>query len=108
MKTLFKWLGLYDQDGRKAWAFLSMLLGCGIMTGFAAIALHMVRADLTFVFWLGMAAHAQVFMALAGFTAFFVKREIQVGRDGAKVKDLNIEEVKGDVNVQHNDQGEKK
>jgi hypothetical protein len=87
MKHVFTWLGLFDQDGRRAWAFLSMLLGCGIMTAFAAAALLLVREDSSYVFWLGIAAHVQVLVALTGFTAMFIKRDISVSKDGASIKD---------------------
>ena len=80
-----------------------MLLGCGVMTAFAAAAMWIVRKDASYVFWLGMAAHVQILVALTGFTALFVKREISVSKDGASIKDLNIEEVQGDVNVQRTD-----
>jgi hypothetical protein len=88
MKRFLNWLGLFDTEGRRAWAFLSMLLGCGIMTSFAAVAMLLVHKDPDYVFYLGLAAHVQVLVALTGFTAMFVKRDISVTKDGANIKDL--------------------
>lgn len=98
MERLFKWFGLYTPDGRRAWAFLSMLLGCGIMTAFAAAAMYLVRADSQYTFWLGMAAHVQVLVALAGFTAMFIKRDLDISKDGIKIKDkANVDEASVEV-----------
>lgn len=87
MERLFKWAGLLTSDGRRAWAFLAMLLGCGLMTALAAVAMYLVRGDVGLVFWLGLAAHVQVLVALTGFTAMFVKRDLEATKDGVKIKD---------------------
>jgi hypothetical protein len=87
MHRLFHWLALTEPSGRRAWAFLSMLLGCGLMTAFAAVGLWMVRSHPQYVFWLAIAAHVQILLALSGFTAMFVKRDVEVTKDGLKLKD---------------------
>jgi hypothetical protein len=81
----FKWLGLHDADGRRAWAFLVLLGASGVMTGFAALALLFVREDKTWTFWLGIAAHAQIALCLTGFTAMFIKRDVTVETKLGKV-----------------------
>ena len=70
------WLGLLTADGRRAWAFLSLLGASGVMTGFAAFAMWLVKASPTYVLWMGFAAHGQLFVCLTGFMAMFVKRDI--------------------------------
>jgi hypothetical protein len=97
MRGLFKWFGLMDADGRRAWAFFAMLLGCGIMTGFAALALLLVRRDAAYTFWLGIAAHVQIFVALSGFTAMFIKRDYDIE---TKVGSVKIKD-KGNVEFTH-------
>jgi len=103
MKRFFTWLGLYDHSGRRAWAFLSMLLGCGVMTTFAALSLYLVRAELVYVFWLGMAAHMQVVVALTGFTAMFIKRDVEISQSKVVIKDRPDGTTESSVDVQHTD-----
>lgn len=86
MKTREKW-SLTEHGGRRAWAFLALLGGSGVMTAFAAYAMWLVRAESKYVFWLGIAAHAQIAVCLTGFMALFVKREVSITREGVTVKD---------------------
>lgn len=85
------WLGLLTGDGRRAWAFLALLGASGVMTGFAAWAMWLVRANQTYVLWLGFAAHVQLFVCITGFLAMFVKREItgDIKNGTFSVKDKN-------------------
>lgn len=88
MRRFFTWLGLYDADGRRAWAFLALLGASGVMTGFAAVVLYLVSADAGLTFWLGIAAHLQIAICITGFMAMFVKREVKAGKDGISVRDM--------------------
>lgn len=83
------WLGLLTGDGRRAWAFLALLGASGVMTGFAAFAMWLVRANPTYVLWLGFAAHVQLFVCITGFMAMFVKRDVSGNiKDGSfSIKD---------------------
>lgn len=78
---------LLDHNGRRALAFFALLGCCGIMTGFAAVSLYLVKNDVKYVFYLGLAAHAQILVATTGFMALFVKRTISVGKDGVSITD---------------------
>jgi hypothetical protein len=98
MKRWFQWLDFYSPDGRKAWAFWAILLGCGIMTAMAAVALYLVRANPAYVFWLGLAAHAQIGIALTGFIAFFVRRDVEITKDSVRIKDLPVQN-EGNLNA---------
>jgi hypothetical protein len=78
---------LLTQDGRRALAFLALLGGAAVMTGFAAYGVYQLRAQPGFVFWLALAAHAQVAICLTAFAGLLVKRTIKVSRDGAEFTD---------------------
>lgn len=74
-------------SGRRAYAFVAVLGGCGVMTVFAAVAVWLVSGNEEYSFYLGMAAHAQILLGLGVFGAQFVKRQIKVGRDGVEISD---------------------
>lgn len=93
MRWFLGWLGLLDGAGRRAWAFLALLMGCGIMTAFAAVALWIVKTSVTYSFWLGVAAHIQIFAALSGFLAMFVRREYDVETKAGSVKIKDVQNV---------------
>ncbi|MES2783008.1 MAG: hypothetical protein V4657_09445 [Pseudomonadota bacterium] len=78
---------LRDPEGRKAAAFIIMFGGAIVMTGYAVAVLIMVRANLLHTFWLGIAAHVQLFALLAGFIGFNIRRTIKAGRDGVEYDD---------------------
>ena len=64
-------------EGRRAWA-LSLMAGAAItMTLYAAVAMYLVRADVTAVLTLGMSAHAIIFIVVTGFAALLVKRTLR-------------------------------
>lgn len=82
LRTLF-----FTYEGRRAMAFFSLLGGCVTMTLYAIAALTLVRLHAHYVFWLGIAAHVQVLVGLTLFGALFVRRTVEAGRDGVKIKD---------------------
>lgn len=103
MRRFLEWLGLLEQDGRRAWGFLALLGGSGVMTAMIAVILWLLRGEAKYLFWLGLAAHAQLAICITGFMAMFVKRNVEVTKDGIKVQDLTVK-TEGDVNVQHPDE----
>lgn len=78
---------LYTAEGRRAGAFLAIVLGCIVMTLYSGWALLLVKEHPRFVFWLGMAGHAQILVGLTGLAALFVKRTVKVGREGIEITD---------------------
>ena len=78
---------LLSPDGRRAGAFLVVLGAAIVMTLYAAAVLYMVRGDVAKAFWLGMAAHAHIMVALTAFAALWVKRSIKAGKDGIEISD---------------------
>jgi hypothetical protein len=78
---------LLTPDGRKAGAFLAVLLGCTVMTLYAAAVLAIVRGNARYAFWLGMAAHFHVLLGLTCFGAHLVRRTIKASRDGIQITD---------------------
>lgn len=93
MRKLFSsvWRSLLNPDGRRALAFLALLGASGVMTSMVSFVLWMVRGNATYVFYLGLAAHAQLAICITGFMALFVKRHVEIGKQGVKLKDLSDE-----------------
>lgn len=83
---------ILTSDGRKAWAFMAILGGCIIMTGFAAYGVYLVQASAGLSFWLAMAAHAQVALGLSGLIALFVRRSVKIGKDGVEFHDKSSDD----------------
>lgn len=94
------WRSLLDPDGRRALAFLALLGASGVMTTMVSFVLWMVRGNTTYVFYLGLAAHAQLAICITGFMALFVKRQVEIGKQGVKVKDLSHQTEEEDGRVQ--------
>lgn len=80
---------LWTPSGRRAAAFMALLGGSIVMTIFAAVGVWLVSGNATYTFYLALAAHAQIMLALTGFTALFVKRSIKAGKDGIEITDAN-------------------
>ncbi len=78
---------LKTSEGRKAAAFIIMFGGAVIMTAYTVFVLILVRAHVLQVFWLGIAAHVQLFAIIAGFIGFNIRRTIKAGRDGVEYDD---------------------
>jgi hypothetical protein len=81
-------INLWTPDGRRAAAFAALLGGCVIMTVFAAVGVYLVSGNATYSFYLALAAHVQIMLGLAGFTALFVRRTIRAGKDGVEIIDM--------------------
>ena len=79
-------------DGRRAWAFAAITGGAMVFSAFIWIALYMVRDHAGFVFYLALAAHAQV---LVGMTAlgWALGRRLQLsgGKDGVTINDSTVD-----------------
>lgn len=78
---------LLTPEGRRAAAFAAILGGCAVMTIYVSVVLYIVRGDAKLAFWLGLAAHAQIFVGITGLIALFVKRSVKVGREGIEITD---------------------
>lgn len=79
---------LSTSSGRKAWALLALIGGAMTFTAFAAFAVYQLRGSPGFTFWLGLAAHGQVFVVLAALAWLLgVRRTIGVKRDGLDITD---------------------
>lgn len=83
---------IMTDDGRKAWSFIA-LVGAGMtFTLFAAFAVWMLRSSSGFTFWLGLAAHLQVFMVLGALGWALGRRMMgKATRDGVEFDDRNGE-----------------
>ena len=82
------WPDISTHDGRRALAFLAIMGGAMVFSLFIWVALFLLRNHEGFVFWLVIAAHAQV---LVGMTAlgFAMGRRLQasISRDGVTIDD---------------------
>lgn len=78
---------LKNAEGRRGLAFCALIGACGLMTAYASLALYLVKGVAEYVFYLGLAAHAQLFVATTGFMALFVKRTFSITRKGVTIQD---------------------
>lgn len=74
-------------EGRKAWAFAALVGAAQVFTLFAAFAVWQLRNTPESTLWLGLAAHAQVFVVLFAIGALLVRRTVKVGREGLEISD---------------------
>lgn len=76
-------------DGRRAAAFLAVVGGCMVFTALIIWALWELRGSPGFIFWLALAAHAQVFVGMSAIGWAMGRRAvISVTKDGATVDDM--------------------
>lgn len=68
-----------------------MFGGAVVFTTMLSISFFLVRGELGFVFWLGIAAHAQLALIISGFIGQLIKRRVKIGRDGLEVEDNDSE-----------------
>lgn len=74
-------------DGRRGWALVALVGGAMTFTGIAAFGAWELRNQAGFIFWLTLAAHAQVAIVLASLGGLLVKRMFKVTRDGLDYTD---------------------
>ena len=74
--------------GRRAWAFLAIWGGAIVFTLFAAVGVWLVRDMPGLSFWLALAAHLQILVGMTALGWAMGRRvELDVSKDGAKIKD---------------------
>lgn len=88
-----------DSNERRNLALLAMFGGAVVFTVFAATGLCLVHTNLQYVFWLALAAHAQLLTIMTGFIAQLVKRRITAGKDGITISDNGEESVQIEQSV---------
>lgn len=74
-------------DGRRAWALVALVAGCGLFTAMATWAMSLVRAEAKLVFYLGLAAHVQILVGMTAIGALLVKRMLKLSRQGLEISD---------------------
>ena len=82
------------EAGRKAWSFIA-LVGAGmVFTLFAAFAVWNLRDSQGFTFWLGLAAHVQIFMVLGALGWALGRRMMsKATRDGVEFDDRSKDDA---------------
>ena len=79
---------IHTHDGRRALAFLAIVGGCMVFTVFIAISVYMLRDHAGFLFWLAVAAHAQIFLGMTALGWFGGRRiEVSATKDGLTIDD---------------------
>jgi hypothetical protein len=86
-----KFLSL-ETNERKNIALWMMFGGALVFTAYACVALWLVSTTPSYVFWLGVIAHVQIFSIMCGYIAQLVKRRISAGREGVTITDGGFEE----------------
>lgn len=75
-------------DGRRAWAFAAIVGGAMVFSAFIWIALWLVRDHHGFVFYLALAAHAQVLVGMTALGWAMGRRLVaSVSKDGVNLDD---------------------
>lgn len=75
-------------DGRRAWAFVALWIGCGVFTALAAAGAWLVKGEPKYTLILALAAHVQLFVGMSAF-AFLLGRRmaLSVSREGLTMDD---------------------
>jgi hypothetical protein len=77
-------------DGRRALSFLAVMGGSVVFTLIIIWSVWMLRDHAGFVFWLALAAHAQVLVGMTALGWQMGRRvSINAGRDGVTLSDSN-------------------
>jgi len=71
---------IMTSDGRRAWAFVAIWIGCVVFTAFAAVAVWLVSKNELYTLILGLAAHVQLFVGMGAF-AFVLGRRMMLKAD---------------------------
>jgi len=79
---------IQSAGGRRAWAFAALVGGAMVFTVFAAFGVWVLRDNPGFAFWLALAAHGQIFVALTSLGGLLVRRSIKATKDGVEYEDL--------------------
>lgn len=80
-------------DGRRALSFLAIMGGCMVFTAIIIWSLHLLSHHAGFVFWLALAAHAQVLVGMTALGWQMGRRLLaSVSRDGVTVDDKGEQE----------------
>lgn len=78
-------------DGRRAWAFVAVWIGCIVFTLFAAVAVWLVSGNARYSLILGLAAHVQLLLGMGAFSFVLGRRMRMKGsRDGIEFDDREV------------------
>lgn len=79
-------------EGRRAYSFLAIVGGCIVFTAIIVWSVWMLRDHAGFVFWLALAAHAQVLVGMTALGWVMGRRLLaSASRDGVTINDSHIE-----------------
>lgn len=85
-------MNIMSPDGRRAWSFLALCGAAMVFTVLAAFAVWNLKSHADYSFWLGLAAHGQVFMVLGALGWLLGRRMLaSATRDGLTVDDRHTE-----------------
>lgn len=78
-----------ETNDRKSWSLWLMFGGAVVFTIYAFIGLFMVSNIPSYVFWLAVIAHIQIFSIMCGYIAQLVKRRIAISKEGVSITDID-------------------
>lgn len=88
-----------ETNERKNLSLYAMFGAAVVFTIYATVGLVLLKASPTYVFYLAVAAHVQVFSIMAGFVAQLVKRRLSAGKEGVSIIDEGTTELSQTVHV---------
>lgn len=90
LKRLLNRLLHLETNERKNFSLWMMFGGALVFTLMLSLSFFLVRGELGFIFWLGIAAHAQLALIMSGFIGQLIKRRVKIGRDGLELEDAGV------------------
>lgn len=87
---------LMDPEGRRAWALVFMAGGGISMTAFAGVALHIVRNNPTYAFYLGAAALFLIGIVITGYAALLGRKATIEGSllgNSFRISDAEVQRI---------------
>ena len=79
-------------SGRRAWAFAAITGGAMVFSLFIWVSLYLLRNHHEFIFYLALAAHAQVLVGMTALGWAMGRRlQLQGGTDGVTINDSAVE-----------------
>lgn len=77
-------------DQRRDLALAAIVGGCIVFTGFLGFYTWVLKEQVQYLFWLAIAAHAQILVGLTGLGALVFRRPtLKIGKEGVELSDHN-------------------
>lgn len=85
---MFQTISIMTPDGRRAWAFLTILGGCFVFTAFAAVGVWLLSGNPLYTLILALCAHLQLLVGMTALGVLLGRRmTLDVSKNGAHISD---------------------